>query len=200
MGIQTLGNLLTISIQDISMRGGWALKSFNTFFDYWVGSLPASVRTGKMIAGWRQVNGQGYHGGAPPTLDDISDEKDKVEKFVDLWLGHNSKVSREIKKLLIANMLRHWNEMVDIIQKEPTGKFAGELCNRHPFINKVNEACAYCDITKETFKGWVEVVRHGFIKRNIITMARSDCDEVGYENVNIDGRTFVDIIQANSKQ
>ena len=53
LGIQTLGDLLTISIQDISMRGGWALKSFNTFFDYWVGSLPASVRTGKMISGWR---------------------------------------------------------------------------------------------------------------------------------------------------
>ena len=34
LGIQTLGNLLTITIQDISMRGGWALKSFNTFFDY----------------------------------------------------------------------------------------------------------------------------------------------------------------------
>ena len=32
LGIQTLGDLLTISIQDISMRGGWELKSFNIFF------------------------------------------------------------------------------------------------------------------------------------------------------------------------
>ena len=55
LGIQTLGNLLTINIQDISMRGGWALKAFNTFFDYWVGSLPSSVRSRKMIAGWIQV-------------------------------------------------------------------------------------------------------------------------------------------------
>ena len=55
LGIQTLGNLLTINIQDISMRGGWALKAFNTFFDYWVGSLPSSVRSGKMMAGWIQV-------------------------------------------------------------------------------------------------------------------------------------------------
>ena len=30
-GIQILGDLLTVSIQDISMRGGWALKAFNTF-------------------------------------------------------------------------------------------------------------------------------------------------------------------------
>lgn len=56
LGVQTLGDLLTVNITDISMRGGWALKSFNTFFDYWVGSFPASVRTGKMIAGWHQVS------------------------------------------------------------------------------------------------------------------------------------------------
>ena len=55
-GIQILGDLLTVSIQDISMRGGWALKAFNTFFDYWVGSLPSNVRSGKMISGWRQVS------------------------------------------------------------------------------------------------------------------------------------------------
>ena len=55
LGINTLGNLLTINIQDISMRGGWALKSFNTFFDYWTGALPSSVRSGKMLAGWRTV-------------------------------------------------------------------------------------------------------------------------------------------------
>ena len=31
-GIQKLGDLLTCSVQDISMRGGWALKTSNTFF------------------------------------------------------------------------------------------------------------------------------------------------------------------------
>ena len=97
LGIQILGDLLTISIQDISMRGGWALKSFNTFFDYWVGSLPASVRTGKLIAGWRQVLGQGYHGGSPPTLDDIVEEKEKVERFVDQWLGIHVHVNKKMK-------------------------------------------------------------------------------------------------------
>ena len=60
LGVQTLGDLLTISIQDISMRAGWALKAFNTFFDYWVGSLPGNVRCGKMIAGWRTVSDYDY--------------------------------------------------------------------------------------------------------------------------------------------
>ena len=45
IGIHNLGDLLSINIQDIPMRGRWALKSFNNFFDYWVGSFPSSVRT-----------------------------------------------------------------------------------------------------------------------------------------------------------
>ena len=56
LGVQILDDLLTINIQDILFRCEWALKAFNTFFDYWVGTLPSNVRSGKMIAGWRQVS------------------------------------------------------------------------------------------------------------------------------------------------
>ena len=52
LGIQTLGELLSILIQDVSVRGGWTLKYFNAFFDYWVRSLPSSLRTHIMISGW----------------------------------------------------------------------------------------------------------------------------------------------------
>ena len=31
LGIQNMGDIMSMTIQDISMRGGWALKSFNTF-------------------------------------------------------------------------------------------------------------------------------------------------------------------------
>ena len=152
IGIQTLGDQLTISIQDISMRGGWALKSFNTFFDYWVGSLPASVRTGKLIAGWRQVLGQGYHGGSPPTLDDIVDERDKVGKFVDQWLGIHVHVDENLKRLLVANMLRHWTETKDIISKEPSGIYDGDDYVKHPFFAKVKEVCHYSGISQAHLK------------------------------------------------
>ena len=50
-GLQKLGDSLSINVQDFSMRGGWALKSCNTFFDYWVGSFLSSVRTGKCMSG-----------------------------------------------------------------------------------------------------------------------------------------------------
>ena len=182
------------------MRGGWALKSFNTFFDYWVGSFPASVRTGKLIAGWTQVLGQGYHGGTPPTLDDIVDESDKVDNFVHQWLGIHIHVDDKIKKLLVANMLRHWEETIDIISKEPSGKYAGGEHSKHPFCVKVIESCYYCEISTAAFNGWVETVRHRFIKSNIVSMSQSFCDEVGYDDITVDGRSFLEVMESNSKQ
>ena len=152
-----------------------------------------------MIAGWTQVMGQGYHGGVPPTLDDIFDEKDKVDKFVQSLLGHHIHIDMDMKKLLVANMLRHWKEIIDVIQKEPKGRFKDEGWKGHPYIAQVLTACYYSNITEEVLDGWVEVVRHGFIQRNILSMAKAECEEVGYENINIDGRSFLEVMEANSK-
>ena len=96
-------------------------------------------------------------------------------------------------------MLRHWEETIDIIRKEPSGKYECDYKN-HPFIAKVYLICHYLKISEETFNGWVEVVRHGFIKRNIISMKKSDCEEAGYKNASIDGRSLLEVIEANSKQ
>ena len=92
IGVQTLGDLLTITIQDICMRTGWVLKSFNTFFDYWVRSLPSSVRSGKMIPGWTIVFIQGIHGSNTPKIDNIRTERIKLDEFTRHLIGrHNPK-------------------------------------------------------------------------------------------------------------
>ena len=61
--IQLLGGLLTISVQDISMMGGWALNIFNACFDYWVGYFSSSIMICTCMARWTQDNDQMYHGG-----------------------------------------------------------------------------------------------------------------------------------------
>ena len=94
LGIQTMGDIMSMTIQDISMRGGWALKSFNTFFDYWVGSYASSIRSGKALAGWISPTANGYHGGTPPTMKDISTDDDKIDKFVSELMGHHIHVLR----------------------------------------------------------------------------------------------------------
>ena len=100
-GIQKLGDLLTTSVQDISMRGGWALKTFNTFFDYWVGSFASSVRTGKCMSGWTTTDNQTYHGGFPPDLNDITVEKSKVNAFVKALMGRHENVSSGLPRFLL---------------------------------------------------------------------------------------------------
>ena len=85
-GIQKMGDMMSLTIQDISMRGGWALKSFNTFFDYWVGSYAASERTGKILAGWTSRSDNGYHGGHPPSMNDIETMKDSVPFFCSIFI------------------------------------------------------------------------------------------------------------------
>ena len=77
-----LGNLLTITIRDIFMRGRCALKNFNKFYNYWVGLLLSNVRSGKMITGSTHALRQGNHGGFPPTLFDIESSPEFIGVFV----------------------------------------------------------------------------------------------------------------------
>ena len=57
---------------------------------------------------------------------DIEDEKEKVDSFVEMWLGTHTTLPKDLQRYLIANMLRHWKQTVDIIQKEPRKIFEGE--------------------------------------------------------------------------
>ena len=147
-----------------------------------------------------QVLGQGYHGGIPPTLKDIDCEKDKMTKFVECWLGHHKLISTPMQEFLIANMLRHWPETVDFIQKEPKGRYSGEKYKNHAFVLKIKYACLYNGIDELTFDKWVKSIRHGFIRRNAISMSQELLKEIGYDNACIDGRSFLEMMEANTRQ
>ena len=161
LGVQTLGDLLTITIQDISMRAGWVLKSFNTFFDYWVGSLPSSVRSGKMISGWTTVLNQSIHGGNPPNLKDVKTERSQLDEFVRQLIGRHRNIEKDVRDLIVANTLRHWDETINILQSEPNGKYVGEKINTHPFVYNVNMALAYANVSKDTIKISKEYIING---------------------------------------
>ena len=186
LGVQTLGDLLTMTIQDISMRAGWVLKSFNTFFDYWAGSLPSSVRSNKMISGWTTVLNQIIHGGNPPNLHDVKTECTKLDEFVRQLIGRHTHIEKEVRDLIVANLSRHWDEAIHVIQSEPNGRYNGEKINTHPFVYNINMALVYSDVTKATFRIWVKEIRYAFILKNILSMDKEQCEKIGYENYCID--------------
>ena len=144
--------------------------------------------------------GQGYHGGIPPTLDDIECDSDLMNKFVTMWIGSHKGLDLGIKRYLVANMLRHWDETISLIQKEPRGVYSGEKYRRHIFIHKVFELCNHLQITEETFISWVRDVRHGFIKRNAISMSQEILKQIGYQDVSIDSRSFLEKMECISTQ
>ena len=166
-GIQKMGDMMSLTIQDISMRGGWALKSFNTFFDYWVGSYAASERTGKILAGWTTRSDNGYHGGHPPSMNDIETMKDSVPFFVQSLFGHHLHVSEEMQLFFCANLLRHWPQFRRVVESEPRGAFVGNNFTKHPFVHQVEIARAAAHISPSDFEKWVEEINKGFIQNNI---------------------------------
>jgi len=196
LGIQTMGDMMSMSIQDISMRGGWALKSFNTFFDYWVGSYSSSVRSGKVLAGWISPTENGYHGVSPPSMDDIVTESVLVENFVAQLLGHHG-FTIPMQRFFVANLLRHWNELIEVLQKKPNGDYHGNKVKYHNFVHEVKKAMSLAKGTDETLEAWVKEVTQGFIQKNIMSVPVNMCSE---HNVLLDTRSFVEIVKGMSTQ
>jgi hypothetical protein len=127
--------------KDISCRAGWLVKAFHTFFDYWTGSAMSMSKSGKVMYGWNLNKlGDNFMGGSPPNLDDITVEKIKLEKFMQSLLGH-SKLPRDIKRILLANGLRFYDDFVQLVMKEPRGKFSTmeKLKEHHFFVRNVSE-------------------------------------------------------------
>ena len=144
--------------------------------------------------------GQGYHGGIPPTLDNIEEDVEKVEFFVSSWLGHHTRVSVPMQRFLIANMLRHWNETINLIPKESKGIYSDKNYRKHNFVHKILDILNNLNISEETFSKWVLSVCHGFIKRNALSISQEVSAEIGYTYILIDSRSILDKVDMMSTQ
>jgi hypothetical protein len=121
---QELGDAFGMPPQFISFRCGWDLKSFHSFFDYWVGSNEASIVTARVLGGWKtQVGSDKYIGGrAPKLLPSCPEEKKQIDHLCKCLLGHQVHVSEDVKMILIANGIRFYDDFVDFLRKEPGGE------------------------------------------------------------------------------
>lgn len=122
-------------------------------------------KAGKVLAGWSNGNDDArFTCGCPPTCSDIVTEKEKVQSFIESLMGHNNHVPKAVKEILVANMLRFWDDFIEILDKEPNGKYKDVM--EHPFVNRVHKALLRSGVSNDGFKAWCSEVTSGFYVNN----------------------------------
>ena len=89
------------------------------------------------MAGWVSPTANGYHGGSPPTIIDITSNNSIIDDFFNQLMGHHQKVSEPLQKCFTANLLRHWNELISVLREEPRGRWSCEQVYEHQFVRTV---------------------------------------------------------------
>ena len=148
------------------------------------------------MAGWISPTENGYHGGSPPAMDDIVTESELVETFVAQLLGHHG-LTIPMQRFFVANLLRHWNQLIDVLQLQPKGIYYGDKVQHHSFVHEVRRAMNYAGGTDRILKARVKEVTQGFIQKNIMSVPVNMCSE---HNVLLDTRSFVEIVKGMSTQ
>ena len=68
---------------------------------------------------------------------------------------------------MVANMIRHWEEVINVIQSEPRGIYFGEDVWKYPFFN-VKQVCQRGHVSPHLSKSWINDMSKGF-RQAIIT-------------------------------
>jgi len=167
--VQYLGDAGLVP-QDISARAGWAMRNFNTFFDYWNGTALSQRKSGLVMAGWGTTTDIGIKctKGQPPNLDSITTNRDKLHSFRVMLIGHRPGLHRTLKNILLANCLRFYDDFITFLMKEPNGKYKTMelIASANPFVNKVNNARQQIGIDDEMFEQWKSLIKKDFYLAN----------------------------------
>ena len=91
-------------------------------------------KSGRSINGWPSTDG-----GVPPTFNHVTTSRHKIPKFIDELLGH-TKVTDDMKELLVANALRFYADFCTILSHEPFKKYDSteKMITGHTFVFKVS--------------------------------------------------------------
>ena len=179
-------------------RTGWEVRGFHTIFDYIVGSTVMQQQAGKAMSGWTAKVADIVVGGQPPNLRDIHTEPHLLGAFISHLFIHDAgnNWSPLIRELLVASMLRHYDEFCSILQTEPDGKFA--CLENHLFVATIQERLAMAGVSNNVFDAWRKEVQVGFFNRNLPALAIQNfprhLGDVSnpFHQVMVDPRCFID--------
>ena len=153
--------------QHLMGRAGWALKTFNTFFDYWVTSKSSMTKSGKVLSGWKVGESVlDFASAVPPTFATSELTKVQIDVFVSSLIGDNDYVHPELKLLLVANAMRWYKEFIELLEKEPSQRYVQDVNQKHPFAIAVERARIAAGLDKAAFDKMQTDIEMGFYRAN----------------------------------
>ena len=165
-GLQIMGDSY-LPPQHLMGRAGWALKTFNTFFDYWVTSKSSMAKSGKVLSGWKVGESLlDFASAVPPTFATSDLTKVQIDLFVSSLIGDNNCVHPELKLLLVANAMRWYKEFIELLQKEPSQRYVQDVNQKHPFAIAVERARIAAGLDKAAFDKMQTDIEMGFYRAN----------------------------------
>lgn len=185
-------------------KSGWEVRGFHSIFDYVVGSQVMLHQAGKAVSGWSSKIGDSVVGGIPPTLEDISGDRNLVLGFVDLLFIRDERNvwPQSVRQLLAGSLLRHYDDFLSILETHPAQAFADPT--KHIFVASIQQKLQEAGVAPDTFEEWQADVKKGFFNRNlqalpITTFPSSTGDRRNkFSQLLLDPRCFVDHINSLS--
>lgn len=203
---QLMGEDINVSGLAQIFKSGWEVRGFHSVFDYVVGTIVMLKQAAKAVSGWTAKIGETVMGGIPPSLDDVRVENDKLNVFVEhLFIKDvNNHWSQPIRQILVATLLRHYEEFENTIAMEPSGDFQDP--SKHLFVACIKQKLYEAGVETELFHQWQEQVKEGFFNRNLPALpiqnfprGMGDVNNP-FHNVVLDPRCFTDHINALTQQ
>lgn len=129
----------------------------------------------EVMGGWPVGQDEGMKGmcGNPPDFSCLQHDMLRVDRFVDYLLGNCVGLNKSMQRMLVANGLRFFDDCIEFLAKEPSGKFRGRhLSGNCLFLNTINEGLAFAQVSDGEFKGWRSNVRREFWLKNCWTVPK----------------------------
>jgi hypothetical protein len=151
-------------------RSGWEVKGVHSLFDYVVGTQVMSQTAGKAVCNWTTKIGDSVFGGMPPTLKDVTCEKEKLYLFSEMIFLHDRDRhwKESVRHLIVAALLRHYDDVLEKLRERPDiNTVYGENLMGHAFVYKIRQYLQDLQVSDATFNMWKKQIREGFLVRNM---------------------------------
>ena len=127
LAVNVLSNISSLPFHVIVFRAGWIVKNLHSAFDYIFNSDHKDDSCAHVLAGWLEAMDSVFQGGFTPCFDSIKTEPEKAKMFLNfLFLKQKDYVNEEVLKLLLASILRFYQECEELLSVEPNNKFKGK--------------------------------------------------------------------------